>query len=185
MSALRRVGCAAAFLLAALLVPAPATAEERPTSIFIEIHPSTVAPGLDIEIRASCGKKPKPAEVRSRVFGTIELVADGHGELVGRVTVPTGTRTGEHRVDLRCDDGSRARAELVVVEMKRPTRGPDTGGGGTASDGTTSDSTAGERTSGDRRDPPPIGTLLLAGAGAAALVGGAGLLLLRRGHRVG
>ncbi|QSB15977.1 hypothetical protein JQS43_06515 [Natronosporangium hydrolyticum] len=162
MSALRRVGCAAVLLLAALLVPAtPAAAEPAHTSIFIELNPSTVQAGVQIEIRASCAGHPKPATVRSRAFGDITLAAHHEDELRGSVTVPTGTRAGEYRVDLRCGDGSRARTDLVVLEMKRPTRGPETGGGGAA---------------GEQLTPP----VLLAGAGAAVLAAGAALLLRQR-----
>lgn len=133
-------------------------------AVFIELHPGTIQAGLKIEIRASCGKDQKPATVRSRAFGEIRVVPH-HRELRGSVTVPADTPAGEYRVDLRCDSGKRARAELIVLEMKRPSRGPDTGGGGTAT------------AAGD--DAAATGPMLLAGAGLAALAAGAGLMIVR------
>lgn len=131
--------------------------------IFIEVTPSTVAPGQEVHIRASCGTDRGPATVDSEPFGTVTLSRQG-AFLSVAVVVRGDASAGTFTVRLRCFQGASKFATLDVVDMARPTRIP-AGGGGTA----------------DTRGAldVPAGGVLLAG-GVAALMLGLGLLLARR-----
>lgn len=138
------------------------------TDVHIQVDPSTVEPGLRVEIRASCGDNVNPAKVRSRAFSEVTLTpGHGGGSLVSTVTVSTSVEPGEYRVRLSCANGSSAATDLIVLHMQRPTRGPDTGGGGLADDDAAGP--AGSR----------VVPAVLAGGGAAALAT-AGVLVSRR-----
>jgi hypothetical protein len=165
MSGLRLIVGAAALAVAALpaaaLVSPPALAAQ---GVFVEVNPNTIQAGYQVGIYASCGDDLNPASVRSGAFGELTLTpTPGSQFLAGSATVPADTRADEYRVDLTCADGATASAELFVLGMAKPTRGPDTGGGGTASAG-----------------GPPAPPVLLAGASTIALAAGLGLLLVRR-----
>lgn len=169
MSGFRRtIGAAAllpATLLAALLAvpPPPAGAAQ---GVFVEVNPNTIQAGFQVGIHASCGEDLNPASVKSGAFGEITLTpSQGSRYLTGSATVPSNTRAGEYKVDLKCANGATASAELFVLGMARPTRGPATGGGGTAS---------------ATIDPGDSAPALLAGAGLAALAAGTILLARRR-----
>lgn len=138
--------------------------------VFLELSPSTVLAGDQVEIRAGCGDDRKPAKVRSRVFGDLDLIRqDGTKLFTGVATVPKDTRPGDYRVRLRCDNGASASAELHVLAMARPSRGPDTGGGATAAGADATDDRAGLTS-------PPV----LLGAGLVVVVATAFLLGYRR-----
>lgn len=166
MSCRRRWLAGVAGLVAVALsvaAPAPVATAAAQVDVFVEVNPSTIQAGFQVGIRASCGEDLNPASVRSGAFGEITLTPhQGSRQLVGSATVPSSTRPGQYRVDLRCANGSTASADLFVLDMAQPTRGPKTGGGGTAGAG-----------------PGQVGTLL-ASAGAAALAGGMLLLGYRR-----
>jgi hypothetical protein len=155
------VALVAAALLAAALASPPALAAQ---GVFVEVNPNTIQAGYQVGIYASCGEDLNPATVKSGAFGEITLTPrSGSDYLSGSATVPADTRAGEYKVDLKCANGATASAELFVLGMAKPTRGPDTGGGGTASAG-----------------GPPAPPVLLAGASTIALAAGLGLLLVRR-----
>jgi hypothetical protein len=171
MSGLQRIVGAATLLPAALLVvmlatPHPAPARAAQGGVFVQVNPNTIQAGFQVGIHASCGEDLNPASVTSRAFGEITLTPyQGSRFLSGSATVPSNTRAGQYQVDLKCANGGRASAELFVLGMARPTRGPDTGGGGTAGAG------------GGPAVPAP---LMFGGVGAAAFAAGVGLLLARR-----
>jgi hypothetical protein len=169
MSGLRRIMGAAALLPAALLVAvlaSPPASARAAQGVYVQVNPNTIQAGFQVGIHASCGEDLNPASVKSRAFGEITLTPyQGSRFLSGSATVPSNTRAGEYKVDLKCANGATASAELFVLGMARPTRGPNTGGGGTAGAG------------GPPADSAPV---LLAGAGTAALAAGLGLLLVRR-----
>jgi len=168
-----------AILLGALAVlpaaPAPAAAAVQ-VDVFIEVNPSTIQVGYQVGIRASCGEDLNQATAKSGAFGEITLTpAPESGRMHGSATVPTSTPAGEYHVDLSCANGATARAELFVLAMAQPTRGPKTGGGGTRQAG----GADGGGADGGGADGGENGTgpVLLAGAGAAALAAATGLLL--------
>ncbi|MGH3680604.1 MAG: hypothetical protein ACRDT2_10205, partial [Natronosporangium sp.] len=133
----------------ALAAP-PARAAAAQVDVFVEVNPSTIQAGFQVGIRASCGEDLNPASVKSGAFGELTLTPQqGSRLMLGQGTVPSTTRAGEYKVDLRCANGATATAELFVLDMAQPTRGPKTGGGGTAGGGLGA-----------------AGPVLLAGAGA-------------------
>lgn len=163
MSGFRGIVVAAALLL--LLVSAPAAPAAAAQGVFVEVNPNTIQAGYQVGIHASCGEDLNPASVKSGAFGEITLnPAPGSQFLTGSATVPTDTRAGEYKVDLKCANGATASAELFVLGMARPTRGPNTGAGGTAA----------------AAGPGNWGPALLAGTGVAALAAGSILLAARR-----
>jgi hypothetical protein len=148
------------------VAPHPAPARAAQGGVFVQVNPNTIQAGYQVAIHASCGEDLNPATVTSRAFGEITLTPHlGSRFLSGSATVPADTRAGQYEVELRCANGGRASAELFVLGMARPTRGPDTGGGGRAGSG------------GGPVVPAP---LMFGGAGAVALAAGLGLLLSRR-----
>lgn len=171
MSGLHRILATAALLPAALLVavlasPPAAAARAAQGGVFVQVNPNTVQAGYQVGVHASCGEDLNPATVKSRAFGEITLTPyQGSRSLSGSATVPSNTRPGQYDVELKCANGGRATADLFVLGMAQPTRGPNTGGGGTAGAG------------GAPADPAPV---LLAGAGTAALAAGLILLVRRR-----
>jgi hypothetical protein len=148
-----------------LLATAPADRAAAAQGVFVEVNPNTIQAGYQVGIQASCGEDLNPASVKSGAFGEITLTPPtGSQYLTGSATVPADTRAGEYKVDLTCANGATASAELFVLGMARPTRGPNTGGGGTAA----------------AAGPGDWGAALLAGAGLAALSAGTILLAARR-----
>jgi hypothetical protein len=137
--------------------PAWASVEE----VFLEVAPSTVQAGMQVQIRAKCGDTPQRATVSSRAFPDVRLEPPaGSTIMTGHATVPTSTRPDTYQVRLRCTDGAFATVDLHVIDMARPSLAPATGGGGTA---------GGQHAA-----------LWMVGGGAAAFAAGLGLLLLRR-----
>jgi hypothetical protein len=157
-----------ALLATAALAVWPATpAQAAQGGVYVQVNPNTIQAGFQVGINASCGEDLNPATVTSRAFGEITLNPyPGSRLLSGSATVPSDTEAGEYRVDLECANGATASAELFVLGMAMPTRGPSTGGGGTAAAGPT--------------DPDRLVPALLGGASAVALAAGLGLLLVRR-----
>jgi hypothetical protein len=121
--------------LAALLLGLPVlfldAAPARAASVFVEVNPSTARPGDEVSLRASCTDNLNSATVTGGPFGTV-TVQPRFGLLTANTRVPTTTRVGDYRVNLRCPDRKTASAVLHVVAKVEPTRGPATGGGGTA-----------------------------------------------------
>ncbi|WP_250009486.1 hypothetical protein [Actinoplanes sp. M2I2] len=111
------------------LVAEPAAAARA--AVFLELSPSTVPAGDEVGLRASCDDNLKAATVTSGLFGTV-TVAPRFGFLTATARVPSSTRPGDYRIDLRCPDGATAPATLHVVAKVQPARGPATGAGGTA-----------------------------------------------------
>jgi hypothetical protein len=162
MSGFRRMIGAMALLL---LVTAPADRAAAAQGVFVEVNPNTIQTGFQVGIHASCGEDLNPATVKSGAFGEITLTPyAGSQFMTGSATVTSDTRAGEYQVDLKCANGATASAELFVLGMSRPTKGPNTGGGGTAA----------------AADPGDRGPALLAGTGLAALTAGSILLAARR-----
>jgi hypothetical protein len=137
---------------------APAPAE----GTWIEVSPSTVQAGEQVEIKASCKDRVDEAKAHSKAFGEVVLVPRW-GFLVGDTTVPADTRAGDYEVKLTCVKSGHAETKLKVITKSRPTHGPHTGGGGLAG----SDSG---------------GTVALAG-GLGTLAAGAGLAVAMRRRR--
>jgi hypothetical protein len=126
------VPAALAALAMGLSVPfAQVPAAHAAASIFLETNPSTTPAGDEVALRASCTDNLKSATVTSGLFGTV-TVKPQFGFLTATVTVPSSTRAGDYRLDLRCPDGSTATTTLHVVAKVQPVRGPATGGGGMA-----------------------------------------------------
>jgi hypothetical protein len=111
-----------------LFVDAPAA---HAAAIYLEINPSTVPAGDQVGLRASCDDNLKSATVSSALFGAV-TVTPQYGLLTATVRIPSGTRPGDYKIDLRCPDGKTASANLHVVAKVEPARGPATGGGGMA-----------------------------------------------------
>jgi hypothetical protein len=149
----------AAFVLGlpVLFAQAPAA---RAAGVYLEINPSTVPAGDSVGLRASCDDNLKSATVSSGLFGSV-TVTPQFGLLQATVRVPSATKPGDYRIDLRCPDGKTATATLHVVAKVEPARGPATGGGGTAP---------------ERYAPALIGTGLVIFAGGGFLA----VLALRR-----
>lgn len=148
----------AALTAASLLLPATAA---HAADVFIEVTPSTVQAGNQVNIRASCGDNNlSAATATSDAFGEVTLTPQD-GFLVATVVIPANTPARNFRVKLTCPNGRTATTALMVINMTQPTRGPATGGGGTAGGGR--------------------GTLVLTGGLAALAVGAAvGIVALRR-----
>lgn len=124
---------AATFAAAAstlLFGPAPAHAD----TVFIEVNPSTINAGFSVSLRASCGSTVNPATARSDAFGVVTLTADKHF-LTGTATIPSDQSAHGYSVKLTCASGSRAVTTLWVINSRKPTRGPHTGGGALAHQG--------------------------------------------------
>ena len=122
--------------LAALVLGVPvlflqAVPAQAAASVYLEINPSTVPAGDEVGLRASCDDNLKSATVSSGLFGSV-TVTPQFGLLQATVRVPSSTKPGDYRIDLRCPDGKTATATLHVVAKVEPARGPATGGGGTA-----------------------------------------------------
>ena len=125
------VPAALAALVLGVFVPFLDVSAAQAASVFVEINPSTVPAGDQVGIRASCDDNLKSATVSSALFGAI-TVTPQYGFLTATVRIPSGTRPGDYRIDLRCPDGKTASSTLHVVAKVQPARGPATGGGGTA-----------------------------------------------------
>jgi hypothetical protein len=148
-----------------LLATAPADRAAAAQGVFVEVNPNTIQAGYQVGIQASCGEDLNPASVKSGAFGEITLTPPtGSQYLTGSATVPADTRAGEYKVDLKCANGATASAELFVLGMARPTKGPNAGGGGIAA----------------AANPGDHAPALLAGTGLAALAAGSILLAGRR-----
>jgi hypothetical protein len=158
-----RTSVPAALAALVLGLPVPflqAPAAQAAATVYLEINPSTVPAGDEVGLRASCDDNLKSATVSSGLFGSV-TVTPQFGLLQATVRIPSGTKPGDYRIDLRCPDGKAATATLHVVAKVEPARGPATGGGGTAP---------------ERYAPALIGTGLVIFVAGAAL----GVLALRR-----
>ena len=125
------VPAALAALVLGLFVPFLDTPAAGAAAIYLEVNPSTVPAGDALGLRASCDDNLKSATVSSSLFGSA-TVTPQFGLLTGTVRIPSGTKPGDYRVELRCPDNKVASATLHVVAKVKPDRGPATGGGGTA-----------------------------------------------------
>jgi hypothetical protein len=125
---------AAATLAAAGSTVLFGAAPARADTVFIEVNPSTINAGFSVSLRASCGSTVNPATAKSDAFGVITLMAEKKF-LIGTATIPSETSPRGYPVRLTCASGSRATTTLWVINSKKPTRGPDTGGGALAHQG--------------------------------------------------
>ncbi|MEV4538275.1 hypothetical protein AB0J82_31290 [Asanoa sp. NPDC049518] len=142
----------------------PGDGQAQAEGTWIEVSPSTVQAGEQVEIKASCKEKVDEAKAHSKAFGEVVLVPKW-GFLTGSATVPADTRAGDYEVKLSCVKSGHAETKLKVIERSRPTHGPHTGGGGLAGSGSD-------------------GTVALV-SGLATLTAGAGLAVaLRRRRRL-
>jgi hypothetical protein len=151
----------AATAAAVIGVPALPAAASRGADVFVEVTPSTVQAGDQVEIQAGCDGNDQQARVRSDAFGRASVRPD-NGLLTGTATVPDRKPPGTYDVVLSCRNNTTANTTLTVVNMSKASRGPATGGGGTAGDG--------------------ISPLVLTGGLGVAAVG-AGVALIVRGRR--
>lgn len=133
----------------------------RGAEIFVEVTPSTVQAGEQVDIQASCDGNDKQATVRSDAFGRVPVRPD-NGLLTGTATVPERKPPKTYDVVLTCRNQTTASTTLTVVDMSKATRGPATGAGGTAGGA--------------------VSPLVLTG-GLAVVAAGAGVLLIVRGRR--
>jgi hypothetical protein len=127
----KSVPAALAALVLSLFVPFLDSSAAYAASVFLEINPSTVPAGDEVGLRASCDDNLKSATVSSALFGSV-TAAPQFGFLTATKRIPSSTKPGDYRVDLRCPDGKTATATLHVVAKVEPARGPATGGGGMA-----------------------------------------------------
>lgn len=104
----------------------------KPSTVFVEVSPSTVKAGYLVWIRASCRDNSIPANVWSDAFGRVQVKPD-NGLLTATAMVRERTLPGSYRVKLECRDGETASTMLQVVKSVAPSRGPATGFGGSAS----------------------------------------------------
>ncbi|BCB77590.1 hypothetical protein Pflav_040000 [Phytohabitans flavus] len=139
------------------------SAAARGTELFVQVTPSTVQSGQQVEIQASCDGNDRDADVRSDAFGRV-AVRPSNGILTGTATVPERKQPGTFEVVLTCRNNATANTQLTVVNMSKATRGPATGGGGTAGGS--------------------VSPYVLTG-GLAAVAVGAGLALIVRSRRAG
>ncbi|WP_027660947.1 hypothetical protein [Salinispora fenicalii] len=113
-------------------VAAPMQPEEpKPSTVFVEVNPSTVKAGYLVGIRASCRDNSIPAVVWSDAFGRVQVKPD-NGLLTATAMVRERTLPGSYRVKLECRGGETASTMLQVVKSVTPSRGPATGFGGSA-----------------------------------------------------
>ena len=109
----------------------PAAAASRGVEVFVEVTPSTVQAGDQVEIQASCDGNDRQASVRSDAFGRASVRPD-NGMLTGTATVPDRKPPDTYDVVLTCRNNATANTTVAVVNMSKATRGPATGAGGTA-----------------------------------------------------
>jgi hypothetical protein len=109
-------------------------AAARGAEVFVEVTPSTVQSGDQVEIQASCDGNDRQASVRSDAFGRAAVRPD-NGLLTGTATVPDRKPPDTYDVILSCRNNTTANTTLTVVNMSKASRGPATGGGGTAGGG--------------------------------------------------
>lgn len=155
------VAATAAAMTGTLALPAAAAA--RGTEVFVEVTPSTVQAGEQVQIQASCDGNDRQARVRSDAFGQVSVRPD-NGLLTGTATVPDRKPPNTYDVVLNCPNNVTANTTVTVVNMSKATRGPATGAGGTADGGVS-----------------PF--ILTGGLGVVAV--GAGVALIVRGRRAG
>ncbi|WP_025618540.1 hypothetical protein [Salinispora cortesiana] len=103
----------------------------QPSTVFVEVNPSTVKAGYLVGIRASCRDNSIPAVVWSDAFGRVQVKSD-NGLLTATAMVRERTLPGSYRVKLECRGGETASTMLQVVKSVAPSRGPATGFGGSA-----------------------------------------------------
>ena len=131
----RFLTAAAAVVLAAVLITAPAYAAKKAS---ITVSPSAVAPGGTVHVSGSIPVKGCPASDGATVVGQAALFPpdgfgpttkrDANGDLALDYTVPTSTPAGTYDIGLRC--GTCGRRVLVArrdleKDMKRfVERGP-------------------------------------------------------------
>lgn len=104
----------------------------KPSTVFVEVSPSTVKAGYLVWIRASCRDNSIPANVWSDAFGRVQVKPD-NGLLTATAMVRERTLPGSYRVKLECRGGETATTMLQVVKSVTPSRGPATGFGGSGS----------------------------------------------------
>lgn len=150
-----------ALILAAAMLLVGASPVRAGQNTFVEVTPNTAEPGSRVTIRASCDDgNNRQANVQSDAFGRVLLRPD-NGFLTGAATIPGNKAPGQFAVNLTCSNNNTATTTLTVVNMSKPSQGPNTGGGGTAGGG--------------------MGTLVIAGGLAVVVLGaGFGLRGLRR-----
>jgi hypothetical protein len=101
-------------------------------SVFVQVSPSTVAPGSTVQIRASCVDNTASATVTSQAFGQT-TVLPSNSMLFAEVTIPATATSGRFDVTVTCKSGSTATTSLTIMVSGATTapvtRGPNTGGG--------------------------------------------------------
>jgi hypothetical protein len=105
------------------------------SSVFVQVSPSSAAPGTSVQIRASCIDNSSSATVTSQAFGNV-TVQPSNAVLFAEITIPASTRPGQFNVTVTCKNGSTATTTVTIVAiinatptMAPATKGPNTGGG--------------------------------------------------------
>src|SRR5919197_30441 len=113
-------------------------------SVKVVLDPSTVAPGGQLYVAASCSNS---GTASSAAFPATNMRPGPNGNgVVGVVVVSSAIREGTYPVTVRCPDNSQGAATLTV---RFPAGGLDTGGSRVGAPGPASPGSAGS--------PPPPG----------------------------
>jgi hypothetical protein len=155
----------------------PSAAAGNRSSVFVQVSPTTVAPGTSVQIRASCVDNTSNATVTSQAFGSV-TVQPSNALLFAEITIPASTQPGRFTVTVTCKNGSTATTSVTVVvanatpTMAPATKGPNTGGGYLAGHGGIPSGSS----------TPFEGPMVWFGIGLLALVAAGGVAV--RSHRM-
>ncbi|HET6859495.1 MAG TPA: hypothetical protein VFH94_20705 [Streptomyces sp.] len=127
--------------VAAVLMAAPATAAYAHDSVSIQVTPSTIAPGGEVELRVSdC--KGTTGVARSSAFSRGETDLNGkdgrENPLYGEARISSSIGSGTYEISVDCDGHNHHKVGTVTVVHHRPTHHATpyapvhAGGGGTA-----------------------------------------------------
>ncbi|MEN8650219.1 hypothetical protein ABCR94_06130 [Streptomyces sp. 21So2-11] len=131
--------------VAAVLMAAPATAAYAHDSVSIQVTPSTIAPGGEVELRVSdC--KGTTGVARSSAFSRGETNLNGkdgrENPLYGEARINSSIGAGTYEISVDCDGHNHNKVGTVTVVHHQPTHQPTqhatpvspvhAGGGGTA-----------------------------------------------------
>jgi hypothetical protein len=150
---------------AATQTPAPSPSASPSGSVKVLLDPSTVAPGGQLYVAASCSDS---GTATSAAFPTASMrPGPNNNGVVAVVAVSSAIKEAPYQVAVRCQDGSQGSAVLTV---RFPAGGLDTGGARLAAHGPAPAS------------PPamPAAAALLAAALVGATLAGSVLLAARR-----
>lgn len=155
---------------AATQTPAPSPSASSSGSVKVILDPSTVAPGGQLYVAASCSNS---GTASSAAFPATNMRPGPNGNgVVGVVVVSSAIREGTYPVTVRCPDNSQGAATLTV---RFPAGGLDTGGSGVRAPGPASSASGG--------GPPPGPAAAVFAIALAGLALTGVFLMLRRRSR--